>query len=80
MNILGGHWGLWSYDNNGWKQKLDETNTLIVKVSLNLRAHFCESTFTLRKLIGFLIYTLDKSNTSPLCIILRSLILGVYVA
>ena len=42
------------FDHNGEKYELDETNTSIVKIEiLNLRAPFCTSTFTLKK-IAFL--------------------------
>jgi hypothetical protein len=53
--------------------KMDETNKSIVKFSLNLRTPFCTSTFTfffffLYKLELFKMKTLEKNNTTPLCI------------
>jgi hypothetical protein len=52
--------------------KMDETNKYIVKFSFNLRNPFCTSTFTffffLYKLELLKMKTLEKNNTTPLCI------------
>ena len=43
-NEQGSHSSLLSYDDNAWKYELDETNTIIFKKSLNVRASFRSST------------------------------------
>ena len=52
------------YDNNGCKHVLDETN--MSNFSLNLRALFCTSTFTLGFLIAFLDVHNKELNVIPL--------------
>ena len=54
-NNQGSHWGLSSYDRNGWNCELDGTSTSIVNFFENHETPFCTSIFTSTFLIAFLI-------------------------
>ncbi len=63
------HYGLYSMQEISYLTIMDENSTTKVNISLNLRISFCTSTLTMKFFIACEIYTLEKYNTSLLCIL-----------